>query len=116
MSEIRLRAIAQIGKISRELEKAQTVHTKEHGSEIRLASSGKSKSEQLEEAGLSVRTANRYEQLAAPEEQLAAPRRTNSPHSLCPAACPEKAPHRLVAPGLFRKCKNAQLSSRSARP
>jgi hypothetical protein len=50
--EIRLRAVAQIGKISRELGKAQAVHTKEHGSEIRLASSGKSKEKQLADAGL----------------------------------------------------------------
>jgi hypothetical protein len=59
MSEIRLRAIAQIGKISRELEKAQA-----HGGKICLPSSGKPKAEQLAEAGISTSTAKRYEQLA----------------------------------------------------
>jgi hypothetical protein len=62
MSEIRLRAIAQIGKISKELEKAE--YTKGHGTVI--PSSGKYKAEQLAEAGISTSTANRYEQLAAP--------------------------------------------------
>jgi hypothetical protein len=67
MSEIRLRAIAQIGKISKELEKAE--YTKGHGTVI--PSSGKYKAEQLADAGISTSTANRYEQLAAPDEQLA---------------------------------------------
>jgi hypothetical protein len=68
MSEIRLRATAQIGKISRELEKA----TKVGGAgKVSLPTGGKTKEEQLAEAGISTSTANRYEQLAAPDEQLA---------------------------------------------
>ena len=67
MSQIRLRAIAQIGKISRELEKAEH-GGKGGGSKIRAAET--SKTEQLEEAGLTLRTANRYEELAAPEHLL----------------------------------------------
>ena len=63
MSEIRLRAVAQIGKLSRELEKAKN--------QSALPSGGKSKEEQLAAAGISTSTANRYEELAAPEEQLA---------------------------------------------
>jgi hypothetical protein len=63
MSEIRLRAIAQIGKISRELEKAKNRSA--------LPTSGKSKEKQLAAAGLSTSTANCYEQLAAREAQLA---------------------------------------------
>jgi len=71
LAEIRLRAVAQIGRISRELQKAQTIRV-EGGTDLRLASGGKSKTEQLKEAGLSVRTANRYEQLAAPDAQIGA--------------------------------------------
>jgi hypothetical protein len=63
MSEIRLRAIAQIGKISRELEKAKA------NQYMPLPTAGKK--HQLKAAGISTTTANRYEQLAAPEEQLA---------------------------------------------
>ena len=36
-----------------------------------LPTGGKSKEEQLQEAGISTTTANRYEELAAPKEQLA---------------------------------------------
>ena len=68
MSEIRLRAIAQINKISRELEKAEKVGGP---GKFKVPTSGKFKAEQLAEAGISTTTANRYEQLAAPEEQLA---------------------------------------------
>jgi hypothetical protein len=67
MSEIRLRATAQIGKISRELEKAKFVP----GKGACLLTGEKTKEEQLKAAGISVPTANRYEQLAAPDEQLA---------------------------------------------
>ena len=81
MSEIRLRAIAQIGKISRELEKAQV-----HGGKICLPSGWEAKSratrrvkadqtrkllssplsrvQQIRAAGLAVSTVTRYEQLA----------------------------------------------------
>jgi hypothetical protein len=57
---IRLRATARIGAISRELEKAQTIRTKA-GTEVRIATGGQPKEQQLEQSGLSVRTANRYE-------------------------------------------------------
>jgi hypothetical protein len=68
MSEIRLRAGAQIGKISRELEKAQHGGS---GGGSKLPPLATSKEQQLTDAGLSVRTANRYEQPAAPGAQLA---------------------------------------------
>ena len=59
MSEIPLRAIAQIGKISKELEKAKP--NKGHG----VVTTDQTKEATLAEAGLSVRAVNRYEQLAA---------------------------------------------------
>jgi hypothetical protein len=68
MSEIRLRAITQIGKLSRELEKSEggrPSKTPDTGGQ----SFSKEKQQQIEEAGLKVRTANRYEQLAAPDAQ-----------------------------------------------
>jgi hypothetical protein len=55
LSEIRLPAETRIGEISRLLEKAEA-----HGGKICLPSSGKSKAEQLAEAGLSTSAANRY--------------------------------------------------------
>jgi hypothetical protein len=64
-AEIKLRACVKIGEISRELEKAQTIHTEWHGAEIRLPSDGKSKEQQLAEAGISTSTAQRYEELIA---------------------------------------------------
>jgi hypothetical protein len=61
-----LRAISQIAKLSRELEKAEA-----HGGKICLPSAGKAKAEQLADAGIATPTARCYEQLAAPtEEQL----------------------------------------------
>jgi hypothetical protein len=61
---IRLRAIAQIGKLSRELEKAQ-------GARTELGLTNETKLKQLEAAGISKATANRYEQLASPSAQAA---------------------------------------------
>jgi hypothetical protein len=66
MSEIRLRAIAQIGKISRALEKSKGGANPQ----ATLSTGVKSKKNQLAEAGLSVWEANRYEQLAAPAAQI----------------------------------------------
>jgi hypothetical protein len=67
MSEIRLRAIARIGQISKELAKAQGTRT-----ELPSTAAKKStKAQQLSEAGLPVWEASRYEQLAAPDAQLA---------------------------------------------
>ena len=66
MSEIKLRAIAQIAKLSRELETNERARTD-------LPLSGKrqtTKEEQIREAGLGVSTVRRYEQLAAPTEEL----------------------------------------------
>jgi hypothetical protein len=57
--------MAQIGKISRELEKAQP--NKGHG----ILTNEKTKEQQLADAGITVPTAHRYEQLAAPDAQLA---------------------------------------------
>ena len=59
------RAIAQIAKLSRELEKAEA-----HGGHICLPSGGKPKAEQLAVAGIATTTAHRYEQLAAPTEAM----------------------------------------------
>jgi hypothetical protein len=67
MSEIRLRAIAQIGEISRELEKSKGGANPQ----ATLPNAGKSKEAQLASARTSTSTANRYEQLAASEEHLA---------------------------------------------
>jgi hypothetical protein len=53
--------------LSRELEKAQGARTELQDSGVQKST----KEAQLEAAGLTTRTANRYEQLAAPEEQLA---------------------------------------------
>ena len=50
MSTIKLRAIAQIGKISLELEKARFVAP---GQKPRVPTGGKTKEEQLAEAGIS---------------------------------------------------------------
>jgi hypothetical protein len=66
MSEIKLRAIAQIAKLSRELEKAQVERT-----ELPASSGQKStKEQQIRDAGLRPSTVRRYEQLAAPTEEL----------------------------------------------
>ena len=69
MSEIKLRAISQIGKISRGWEKAKFVPGK--GASLSIGGKTVSKENQLKSAGISAATANRYEQLPAPEEQLA---------------------------------------------
>jgi hypothetical protein len=67
--EIRLRAIARIGQISRELEKAK-FERDESGRPVssHLPAGGKmeTKEQQLAAAGISTSTANRYQQLAAP--------------------------------------------------
>ena len=56
-SQIRLRAIAQIGKISRELEKAeQSKGGRQDSGDL------PTKTQQLDDAGLTLRTANRYEE------------------------------------------------------
>jgi hypothetical protein len=57
MSEIRLRAIAQIGKISRELEKAEQSKGGRHDT-----ADAPTKTKQIEAAGIIVPTAHRYEQ------------------------------------------------------
>jgi hypothetical protein len=46
--EVKLRACIKIGELSRDLEKAES-----HGGKIRLPTDGKSKTEQLKEAGIS---------------------------------------------------------------
>jgi hypothetical protein len=67
MSEIRLRAETRIGEISRQLEKAQY----DKGHDTVVPSSGKYKEQQPAEAGLST-SANRYEELSAYTQALAA--------------------------------------------
>jgi hypothetical protein len=57
---IRLRAIAQIARLSREIEKAEFVPKKG----ACPATGGQTKEQQIRDAGLEVRTVNRYEQLA----------------------------------------------------
>lgn len=64
-AEIRLRASIRIGELSRELEKAQP--NKGHG----VAIDGQTKAEQLEAAGIPVRTAHRYEALTGGREKQA---------------------------------------------
>jgi hypothetical protein len=74
-AEIRLRAIAQIGKLSRELEKAQGSRTELPSTDAKKLT----KAQQLDAAGLKARTANRYEELAAPSAQaLNSPRGNGS--------------------------------------
>jgi hypothetical protein len=67
MSEIRLRACMRIGELSRELEKARP--NQGHGNVT--ADGSMTKTETLQEAGVSLRTAERYEQLVGPPEQQA---------------------------------------------
>jgi len=62
-AEIRTRAKRRVGEISQALEKAKNQHTSA------LTSSGKSKSETLKEAGISLIEANRCEQLARISEE-----------------------------------------------
>jgi hypothetical protein len=60
MSEIRLRATMQIGKLSTQVEEAQLAGR----GTISLPASGKTKAQVLAEAGISTSTAHRYEELA----------------------------------------------------
>jgi hypothetical protein len=66
--EIRLRAIRKIGELSQGLDKAQGRRT-----DLKLSDNdvAKSKSQQLADAGINKRTAERYEQLAGPREEQA---------------------------------------------
>ena len=61
-----MRASIRIGEISRELDKAERVRTDLHPSDGR-----QTKTEQLEAAGISTSTANRYEQLTGGREEQA---------------------------------------------
>src|SRR5215510_4800161 len=62
-AEIKLRACVKIGEISRDLEKA--------GNQYALPADGKSKEQQLAEAGISTSAAHRYEELAGGREEQA---------------------------------------------
>jgi hypothetical protein len=64
-AEIRLRACIRIGEISRDLEKAEP--DKGHGAGLPI--SGKTKADQLAQAGISTSTANRYEELTGGKEK-----------------------------------------------
>jgi hypothetical protein len=66
MSEIRLRAMTRIGELSRALEKAKP--NKGHGAG--LPTTGKTKEQQLEAAGISTSAPQRYEKLVVPSEEL----------------------------------------------
>jgi hypothetical protein len=70
MREIKERACIRIGELVRELEKAKTIRTK-GGVEVRLLTSEKSKSQAIKEAGLSLPTAYRYEELAGGRDEQA---------------------------------------------
>ena len=85
MSEIRLRAIAQIGKISRELEKA--LPNKGHG----ILTGEKTKEQHPKAAGISVPTANRYEELAAPTSNWPRGRERHG-ELFCHDRCGEEGP------------------------
>ncbi len=63
-AEIRLRACIRIGEISRELEKAQGART-----ELRDNGDVKLKTETLANAGINLRTAERYEELTGGREK-----------------------------------------------
>jgi hypothetical protein len=65
-AEIKLRAVIKIGELSRELDKHQ-------GFDIPDTDDGnvKTKTEVLEQAGINLRTAERYEELAGPREEQA---------------------------------------------
>jgi hypothetical protein len=83
MAEIKLRAVIRIGEISRSLEKAENQYARPDGRTSKteqLAEGFKGnqynevvltteKKRELESAGISVPTAHRYEQLAAPDAQ-----------------------------------------------
>jgi hypothetical protein len=88
---------------SRDLEKAQTIHTEGHGAEIRLPIDGKSKEQQLAAAGISTSTAHRYEELVGgtPEKFRRTYTMTRSEESgaLTVQSC-----------GRLRREKNASLS------
>jgi hypothetical protein len=60
--EIRLRACVRIGEISKELDKSKGGSNPQST----LPIDGKSKEQQLKEAGISTSSANRYEELAGP--------------------------------------------------
>lgn len=64
-AEIKLRAVIKIGELSRELE------THEHRINRRDTDDAPTKTQQLAEAGINKRTAQRYEQLAGPKEKQA---------------------------------------------
>jgi hypothetical protein len=64
MSEIRLRAVIRIGELSRELDKAQGTRTELHDTV-----DAKLKTKTLEQAGINIRTAERYEELTAYNEE-----------------------------------------------
>jgi hypothetical protein len=59
MSEIRFRAITQIGKISRELEKNERART-----DLHFTGEKQTKTQQLADTGISTSTANKYERPA----------------------------------------------------
>ena len=67
VAEIKLRAFARIGEISKELE---TAHKVGQGSEVQLPTAGKLKSEVLKSAGISTSTAHRAEKLAENKEAV----------------------------------------------
>ena len=68
MSEIRLRAIARVGKISRQMERANFGQDEKGGLRGRPSNGNMHMNEeQLAAPGISTTTAHRYEQLAAPD-------------------------------------------------
>ncbi len=61
VAEIKLRALRRMGELSKALE---TAHKAGQGTDVQLPNSGKLKSEQLSDAGVSTSSAGRAEQLA----------------------------------------------------
>ena len=97
--QIRLGAVAQIGKISRELEKFERTRTGLQDSAVL-----QTKTKQLQEAGLTLRTANRYEEPAAPVEgsKVAAERLSKRNNSKRPGISTFRVAESMGFKGEFR--------------
>jgi hypothetical protein len=104
MSDIRLRAITQIGKISRELEKTQGTRT-----ELLPTERKKSKEEQLEAAGISTSTAKSF--CARAERLLVKPCSLSVVELSLPSIIPDlyrllPLPPRPICPARFAAAKS----------
>ena len=107
MSGIGLRAIARIGKLSKELEKAE--YTKGHGTVV--PTGGKYKADQLAAAGLSTTTANRYEQLASAGERFRIPLPAPSLSEVYANPLNLHDENRTVVPSCLRKSSQSKRAA-----